>query len=148
MRVFLADILINKTKYFTPPIPLDVANFLPGIELWFGTYVNHKIRCMCHMDTRTAMNTGNLLVHQWLITTNPSLIAEYIQFDYARPFEPLQFRCTVKDLVKTKSMHGKLTVIVRHWLRYEHGGKKVLISFGLGASVAVNYNFGIPKLKS
>ena len=45
-------------------------------------------------------------------------------------------------------MHGKLTAIVRYWLQYEHGGKKVLLSFGLGANVAVNYIVGIPRLKS
>lgn len=62
------------------------------------------------MDTCcTAMKTGNLLVHQYLMTRNHSLVAEYIQFDNNRQLDPLQLNCTVG------SLYGKVTVC--YWLR-------------------------------
>ena len=42
------------------------------------------------MDTYAAMNTGNLTVHKWLMTKYPELVAEYIQVNDSRPFEPLK----------------------------------------------------------
>ena len=56
------------------------------------------------MDTCAAINTGNLLVHQWLMTTHPHLVAEFIQYDDKNPFETLQLYCAVEDLVNTESM--------------------------------------------
>ena len=100
------------------------------------------------MDTCAAMNTGNLAVHQWLMSTHPHLVAEYIQFDDVTPFEPLQLHCAVTDLFKTESMHGKLTDIVRYWLRYKNDDKNVVLSFGLGASVTVNSIVGVPTIKA
>lgn len=146
--VFTADIMVSDTKSITPPMPLDVDNGLPGIELWFGTSSENECCFICHMDTCAAMNTGNLTVHKWVMTTYPELVAEYIQFDDQHPFEPLQLHCAVEDLASTESMHGKLTAIVRYWMRYELNGKKVLLSFGLGDSVAVNSIVGIPTIKS
>ena len=64
-------------------MPLDVDNVLPGIEIWFGTDPANEISFIHHMDTCAAMNTGNLLVHKWLMTQNPELVAEYIQFNDA-----------------------------------------------------------------
>ena len=45
-------------------------------------------------------------------------------------------------------MHGKLTAIVRYWLRYKNEDKNVILSFGLGASITVNSIVGIPTIKA
>ena len=45
-------------------------------------------------------------------------------------------------------MHGKLTAIVRCWLRYKNDDKNVILSFGLGASVTVNSIVGVPTIKA
>ena len=148
MWVFSARIFEVSQQITTPPMPIDVDNGLPGIDLWFGREETNKVGLLCHMDTCAAMNTGNLAVHQWLITTQPHLVAEYIQFDDSRPFEPLQLHCAVEDLSKTESMHGKLTAIVRYWMRYKQNGKRVILSFGLGESVSVNSIVGIPTIKA
>ena len=99
-------------------MPIDVDNGLPGIKLWFGREETNEADLLCHMDTYATMNTGNLAVHQWLITTQPYLVVEYIQYDDSRPFEPLQLHCADEDLSKTESMHGKLTGIARYCMRY------------------------------
>ena len=79
---------------------------------------------------------------------HPHLVAEYNQIDDSRPFEPLQLHCAVMDLERVESMHGKLTVIVRCWLRYDRDGKGVLLSFNLGDSVTVNSIVDIPTIKA
>lgn len=74
------------------------------------------------------------------------MVTENIQFDDSHPFEPLQLHFTVEDLVKTESMHGKLTAIVRYWLRFKQNGKRVILSFGLVYSVVVNSIVGIQTI--
>ena len=48
----------------SPPIPLDVNNGLPGIELWFSDNEQNEVGFICHMNTYDAMNTGNLVVYK------------------------------------------------------------------------------------
>ena len=68
---------------------------LPGIELCFGKVCTSEVGLLCHLDSCAAMNTVNLRVHQWLITTYPHLVSEYIQYDDSLPFQPLQLSCAV-----------------------------------------------------
>ena len=110
------NIMVNDTLSISPPMPLDVDNGFPGIEVCFGISSENEFGYMCHIDTCAAMNTGDLLVHQWLMTTHLHLVAEFIQYNHRKPFQPLQLHCTVEDLVKTESTHGKLTAIARYWL--------------------------------
>ena len=81
------------------------------------------------------------------MTAHPHLVAEYIQYDDTTPFQPIQLACAVRDLEKVESMHGKLTEIVRYWLRYQVNDKYTILSFGLGADVAVNSIVGLPTLR-
>ena len=93
------------------------------------------------------MNTGNMYVHQWLMTTRPHLVAEHIQYNDSKPFQPLQRKCAVNYLDAIESMHGKLTNIVRYWLLYKNGEDTVVPSFGLGSYLAVNSIIGLPTLR-
>ena len=145
--VFRAEILTTPLSNINPPMPLDVDTGLPGVELWFGLEKPSEIGLLYHLDLCAAMNTGNLHVHQWLITTHPHLVAEYIQYDDATPFQPLQLACAVRDLDTVKSMYGKLTAVVRYCLRYAVNGKRFTLSFGLGVDVAVNSIVGLPTLR-
>ena len=102
---------------------------------------------MFHVDTCVTMNTGNLNVHQWLITQYPHIVAEYLQYDDAETFEPLTILVVIKDLEKVDSEHGKLTTIVRYKLRYKQEQRPCFLSFGLGKDVAVNSIIGLPTLR-
>ena len=94
---------------------LDLDNGLPGIVLRFGkTNNDDTISFLAHVDTCATMNTGNVLLHKYIMTKHPSLVAEFIQYDDADPFDPLTFQCAVVDLVKTENDHGNLTDIVRY----------------------------------
>ena len=99
--VFTAQILTKLAANIDPPISLDVDNGLPGIELWFGKSSSTEIGLLCHLHSCAAMNIGNLRVHQWLMTTYPHFLSEYIQYSDSTSFQPLQLSCVVTD-VETK----------------------------------------------
>ena len=97
------------------PMPLDVDNGLPGIKMRFGKTEDTKVTLICNVDTCAAMSTGNLQLHEWIMTTYPEIVAEYIQYVDNKPFEPIQLSCAVQDLDTVQAEHGKLTAIVRYW---------------------------------
>ena len=99
-----------------------------------------------YLESRAAMHTRNLIVHQWLMTTYPHLVLEYTQYDDSIPFQPLQLSCAITDIERKESMHGKFTVLVRYHLRYQLQGVPVIISFGLGPDVAVTLTISLPTL--
>ncbi len=132
----------------TRQMPLDLDNGLPGILVRFGSTDEEEISFTCLVDTCAAMNTGNLKVHQWIMTQYPSLVAEYVQYDDENPFEPLKLECAVKDIPTENDDSSKLTAIVRYWTRYtEPDGKRAIISFGLGKDIAVNSIIGMPTIR-
>ena len=116
--MFTMQILTTPASNITPPMPLDVDNGLPGVEMWFGRNKSSEGGMFCHLDSCAVINTGNLHVHKWLITTYLHLVIEYIQYDDTNPFQPFKLACVVRDHEMIDSMHGKLTTIVRYWLRY------------------------------
>ena len=140
--------ILKNTVSTTRQMPLDLDNGLPGILVRFGNTDSNELSFICLVDTCAAMNTGNLLVHQWIMTQYPELVAEYIQYDDENPFQPLKLECAVKDLAKADDLSSKLTAIVRYWTRYkEPNGKRAMLSFGLGKDIAVNSIIGIPTIR-
>ena len=95
MLVYVAQLLNTQTSRLCAPMPLDVDNGLPGIELWLGRDTTSEFRLLMHLDSCATMDTGNLSVHQWLMTNHPHLVAEYIQYNNAHQFKPLQLVCAV-----------------------------------------------------
>ena len=77
--MFTAEIFTTPAANINPPMPLDVDNGLPGIELSFGKEENSEVDLLYHLDLCEAMNTGTLMLHQWLMTNYPHLVSEYIQ---------------------------------------------------------------------
>lgn len=130
-------------------MPLDLDNGLPGVLLRLGLAEGENVCFMCHVDSCAAMNTGNLLLHQYVITQHPHLVAEYVQYDDSHPFEPIQLQCAVDDATRSSTEHGRLTAIVRYHTPYtDKHGNAVQLSFGLGADVAVRSIIGKPTLKA
>ena len=93
-------------------MPLDVDIGLPGVKSWLGRNVPSQVRLLMHLDYCAAMSTGNLSVYQWLMTNHTHLVAEYIQYDDAHPFDPVQLVSAVWDYDNASLMHGKLASIV------------------------------------
>jgi len=59
------------------PMPLYIDNDLPAINLRFG-HSDKIMYFLYHLDSYAAMNTGNLHLHQYLITTYPDVAKEYV----------------------------------------------------------------------
>ena len=150
LYVVAARIFISKlaTQHAIRPMPLDLDNGLPGILMRVGLAQDNDTCFLCHVDSCAAMNTGNLLLHQYIITKHPHTVAEYIQYDDNEPFEPIHLECAVENSEAIEKERGKLTAVVRYHTPYtEEDGKPVLLSFGLGAGVAVRSIIGKPTLQ-
>ena len=160
-RLFLMSAQIFQTSPSSslPPMPLDVDNGLPAIAMQFGienNSPNSLISFTCHIDSCAAMNTGNMLIHQWIMTNYPNIVAEYISYNDNTPFQPIQLLCALKGT--TNPHHhtqaeidaaNSLTAIVRYKTPYYFSStnKPCYISFGLGSNVTVNSILGLPQLK-
>ena len=152
-RLFVvsAGIFVSKLaqERIVRQMPLKLDNGLPGVVLRLGKDNEQSPSFLCHVDSCAAMNTGNLLLHQYIITHYPDTVAEYIQYDDKEPFEPIRLECAVQDAAKIESEHGKLTAIVRYFTPYRSkDNKPVILSFGLGPGVAVRSIIGKPTLKA
>ena len=148
--VMTADLFISNLAQESVPrkMPLDLDNGLPGILVRLGHAPGSDICFLCHVDSCAAMNTGNLLLHQYIITQHPTIVAEYIQYDDKNPFDPIKLQCAVDDNGLSAPENGKLTAIVRYHTPYKFtDGSPVLVSFGLGKDVAVRSILGLPTLR-
>ena len=129
------------------PMPLALDNGLPAAVLRFGTSVEDEIPFSCHLDSCAAMNTGNLHLHQWIITQHPHLVESYEQYDDEHPFRPITLDCAVPQSEAEKTT-GKLTAVVKYKTRYvDKDNNPLTLSFGLGAAIRVNAIIGLPTFK-
>ena len=145
--MFTTQILTIPASNITPPMPQDVDNGLPGVEMWFGRNKFSEVGMLCHLDSCAVINTENLHVHKSLITTYLHLVIEYIQYDDAKSFQPFKLACVVRKHGMVDSMYEKLTTIVRYWLRYQVNDKYITLSFGLREDVAINFIIGSLTLR-
>ena len=134
LYVETAHLLYTPSHVPVHHMPLDLDNGLPGVVLQIGkTHNEDTISFLDHVNIYAAMKTVNLLSHKYIMTKHPSLVAEFIRYDDADPFDPIILQCAVAGLVKVENDNGKLTAIVCYWTPYTFtDGKTVLLSFGLG----------------
>ena len=130
--------LLATTPSSMCPIPLKVDNNMPAIELRFGTSTTDGVQFLCHLDTCGGMNTGSLLLHQWLMTNHPSIVHKYEEYRDPEPFEPLSLDGAVPNPT-SNNVSNKLTSVVTYRTRYtSNENKPVIMSIGLGESIQVN----------
>ena len=70
-------------------IPLAVSNGSPAAEFQLRDSNEIKVTCRFNLDSCAIMDTGNLLLHQWLMTKYPEIVHCYEQFEDSNPFEPI-----------------------------------------------------------
>ena len=90
---------------------IDIGNGLPGVLLEIGQNSSSiSTNFLSHVDTCASINTGNLLLHQWIITTYPACVAEYTKFDNNNnEFHPIQLQVAINNSnTTTQSDGGKL----------------------------------------
>ena len=128
-------------------MPLFFDNCIPTAIIRFGDSSENEIPFTCHLDSCAAMNTANLLLYQWIITTYPSIVLSYEQFDDISAFCPLGLDCAVTSADANK-VENKLTAVVTYKTRCtDNYGKHITLSFGLGKAIKVNAIIGLPISK-
>ena len=77
------------------------------------------------------MNTGNLLLHQWIVTTYPVWVAEYTQFDdNNNEFQTIQLQVAINnDSTPTQSDARRLTAIVKYYTPYTSAGFQYILLY-------------------
>ena len=128
-------------------MPLSLDNGLPAAILQFGTTDDNEIEFACHFDSCAAMNTANLLLHQWIITSFPQIVHKYEHFNDELPFQPIELDCAIPNADSKKDCN-RLTAVVSYKTRYlKPDGTNMTLEFGLGESISVNAIIGLPTLK-
>jgi hypothetical protein len=129
-------------------MPIAINNGLPHVEFNLGSDPTLDPSLVGLMDTCGALNTGYLKFHLWLKSERPDLVAEFISFDDANPFEPIKLGGAISDPTDfDASDHGNLTAVIRYYTPYtDTSGSPITISFALGPDVTVNTIFGLPML--
>ena len=69
--VTIGRVLVRTLAAKGAPMPLYVDNGLPGIEMRLGTTDDTEVMFIFHVDTCAAMSTGNLQLHEWIMTKYP-----------------------------------------------------------------------------
>ena len=131
------------------PMQIDIDNGPSALTMRFRNTDDEEVNFKVSIDFFAGLNIGNLTIHQWVATTYPHIVKEWIEFDDKDQFESLALSCAPKDLENTESNAGKLTALVTYLTRYTTAvdKKPVTISFGLSNEVAVNAIVGKPTLK-
>ena len=136
----------------TPPeraIPLAVNNKLPAIAIRFGSNNDDEVQFLCHIDSCAGMNTGNLLLHQWIITNHPDIVESYEEYNDAKPFVPLRLDVAIPTNDADNNLDNQLTAVVTYKTRYRMAdGTNATLSFGLGKDIQVNAIVGLPQIKT
>ena len=141
--------LSTPSAKLTRQIPLSVNNELPAVELRFGPSDDQEIQFLCHLDSCAGMNTGSLLMHQWVMTKCPHIVVAYEECNDLNPFTPLKLDCAIPTADDITSLDGKLTAVVEYQTRYKLlCGKPATLKFGLGKDVQVNAIVGMPTWKA
>lgn len=132
------------------PMPLECDSNLPAVLIRLGIDDDSEVQVTFNLDTCAGMNTGNLRIHQYLITHYPQCVESYEEYNDENPFTPIALEgVTTDSSTATDFQSGKLTALVRYRTRYqEANGKRQILSFGLGDSVAVNGLIGLPTLRA
>lgn len=150
--VYFAKICVSKAAL--PPLrqmPLALDNELPGIILGVGEESKSDISFLCHLDTCAAMNTGNLRMHQYVMTAHPELVVSYSRYDDREPFMPISLQCALSDdnNVGETNDENKLVAVVTYRTPYtSNTGDAITLSFGLGHNVSVRTIIGLPTIKA
>jgi hypothetical protein len=132
------------------PFPIRIDNLMPAITFDLGTPPAPSVSLVCLYDTCAAVCSGNLLFHQWVITTYPELVHSFEQFDDSNPFEAIKLVGALKDPAEFDvASHGQLTAVVRYHLPYLTipDDSTAVLCIALGADVSVNTILGWPAIE-
>ena len=128
-------------------MPLSLDNNLPLSVFRFSSSNKNEVAFSVHCDSCAAMNTTNELLHMWIMTTCPEIVAGYERYDDINAFQLIILDCAV-PASNIKKEAGKLSSVVTYKTRYtKKDGSMMTLSFGLGESISVNAIIDLPTFQ-
>jgi hypothetical protein len=115
-------------------MPIAINNGIPHISFDLGQDASLDLSLVILMDTCGALNTGYLLFHLWLKSERPNIVAEFISFDDANPFETIKLGGAISDPSDfDSSTRGMLIAVICYYTPYvDTTGNPITISCALG----------------
>ena len=100
------------------------------------------------LDTGTAMNSGSLTYHLWVMSQCPEMVGEFIQYGDGTGYDVVQVLATLDlDSSHQPLDHGKMTTVIRYKTPYFINKRDPLfLSFALENDVSLRCVLGLPTL--
>ena len=120
-------------------MPIGIHNFLPSVSLILGSLEGEENKMRMLVDTGSAINTGNLRFHMWVMSQCPDIVDEFLQYGNDTLYDVVHLLVTL-DLknVDTDTTHGQMTAVIRYKISYTIAGTKpFILSFALGNDVSL-----------
>ena len=130
------------------PMPISNTNNLPCVDFQLGT-CTRKTPCLrVLVDSRAAMNSGNLDYHRTVMSRSPDILAEYIDCEPGTKYDMVQLKVTVTQSgAEEKFDDGTLSAIIRYKTPYFINSHCLILSFALGKSLSLRTILGTPSLE-
>ena len=107
-------------------IPLSLDNTLLEAVIRFGSSNEDEVAFIWYPDSCTDMDTAYSLLHMWIMTIYPDIVASYERFDDKDPFQPIILDYVVPLSIADKDL-GQLSVVVTYKTCYtDKDGKKMI----------------------
>lgn len=124
-------------------IPLFVDNKLPAVAIRFRSTDDDEVQ-FYHVGSCAGMNTGNLLLSQWIVTNHSDVVESYEEYYGPTPVTPLKLDCVVPTQDEESNLDN-LTTVITYKTRYKKvNSKHATLCFGFGKGIQVNAIIGIP----
>ena len=100
------------------------------------------------VDTSSAINTGDLKYHLWVMSQCPDIFEKFLQYSKDTDYDVVHLLAAL-DLswVPTNDDHGQMNVVIRYKTPYIVNGKgPFVLSFVVGNDVSLRCVLGLPAL--
>lgn len=126
LSVTFDSVLNTSTMPQLRRMSLSLDNTLPVAVIRFGSSDKDEVAITCYLDSCTAINTVNSLLHMWIMTAHPNIVASRERFDDKDSFQLIRLDCTVPSSIDDKNSR-KFSAVVTYMKRYTD--KEVFCSF-------------------
>ena len=128
------------------PMPIPINKSLPSVCLHLGSVEDEENKMRMLLDTRAAINSGNLTYHHWVMSQCPEMVGEFIQCGDGTGYNVFQLLVALDlDSSHQPLDYGKMTAVIRYRTPYFINNRDPLfIYFALGNDVSLRCVLGLP----
>ena len=91
------------------------------------------------VDTGTAINSGHLDYHLWVMFQCPEMVAEFLECGKNTNYDVVQLLATFDlNLGQLPNKHGQMTAVIRYYTPYVvNDTDPLILSFALGDDISL-----------